>query len=766
MSDLVALSNKVAEHWWTWMLHMTWQVALIAGVVWVICRLARRSSGEFRHALWGLVLLRLVVPPFLAVPWSPGPVLHSVIAPDAPVEGGSLGIVLAAEASPGREGVRVAFSDPRIVLSHHALAMFLWAFVSAGFLGGVLWKYLRFVSGLRRSCASAPPSYLHAVDGCRSVLGIRRRVAVMVSPRVSTPVLFGLRRPTILLPEDFGKVVLEAQVETVLLHELAHVKRYDLLSGWVAGLLTCLYWFHPMVWMANLMLRREREMACDDVVLRTTGQEGPAYASTILRVAERFDGAVPAAAGFLGVVEVWEDLLSRIRSAGDARRSRRLGRTGAVALVLLAIALMPMGLAQAPKDSAAEPDEIALYYKGVSPEVKEFIRHTAKAFGRGGLWLPEDSAAEWSAAEKSEKAAYYAEVLAGSYGRHQCEALAWAGVLRDESLLAGLIKVAAYHREDQDYDCRPKWMAVAALGRQENEKAVPHLIPLVDHGNLNTRMWARASLYRITGKALGDDKKAWGAWWNGTGKEPKLTEADLQAWVPLEERMAKGGEAGTAAKTAPELVSTTPAIGAVEVEPGLTEIRVSFDQDMRGGFSWTGGGEVYPETSGKPRWVDKRNCVLPVKLEAGRYYRLGINSKSHKNFRGANGIPARVRVLAFATRGASDAMKERIAVPKAVKLVPENGATDVDPGRGTLDVSFDVAMGGGFSWVTLDESFPEMAGKPAWDAQGRHCGMPVKLEPGKDYRLGLNSGNHINFQSQWGMPLSPIVWEFSTKAAE
>src|SRR5579859_7141617 len=73
----------------------------------------------------------------------------------------------------------------------------------------------------------------------------------------------------------------------------------------------------------------------------------------------------------------------------------------------------------------------------------------------------------------------------------------------------------------------------------------------------------------------------------------------------------------------PHIVSTSPSAGETEISPGLTEITVTFDRDMGGGFSWTGGGPEYPGSpEGKPYWRDKRTCVLPVRLAPGRYYQV------------------------------------------------------------------------------------------------------------------------------------------------
>jgi len=105
------------------------------------------------------------------------------------------------------------------------------------------------------------------------------------------------------------------------------------------------------------------------------------------------------------------------------------------------------------------------------------------------------------------------------------------------------------------------------------------------------------------------------------------------------------------AQQAPKVTEMVPPSGATDVDPKLTELRVTFDQDMAGGFSWTGGGETFPRTTGRPRWVDRRTCVLPVSLEPGRSYRLGINSPSHRNFKSASRIPVVPVRWSFSTKG-------------------------------------------------------------------------------------------------------------------
>ena len=198
--------------------------------------------------------------------------------------------------------------------------------------------------------------------------------------------------------------------------------------------------------------------------------------------------------------------------------------------------------------SAQEPDSIELprepvyvekarvevkkHYAKAHPEVQEYVLWTARQFGRSGLWLQEDSHQDLSNEERNERVQYLAKLLEeAEYGRHLCQGLAEASVIVDKRLVPGLMKVAGYHLEDRDYDCRAKWMAVAALARQNSDAAVPLLISLVDHGNQNTRFWARAALARKTKQDLKQDKQAWAKWWQEQGNDP-IDDQFLKPWQP------------------------------------------------------------------------------------------------------------------------------------------------------------------------------------------------------------------------------------------
>jgi hypothetical protein len=251
-----------------------------------------------------------------------------------------------------------------------------------------------------------------------------------------------------------------------------------------------------------------------------------------------------------------------------------------------------------------------------------------------------------------------------------------------------------------------------------------------------------------------------------TNRWPALT-AGLFTGLAL---VAQSGglSSAQAAQGAPQIVSTTPARGASDVAPTLKEITVTFDRDMEGGMSWTGGGPEFPTTpAGKQaHWRDKRTCVLPVKLQSGHHYRVGINSQSYRNFRSEAGVPALSSAIYFTTEGASDEPKRDTQAPKIVSVKPPIGAKDVSPDLKELRVTFNVPMGGGCSWTGGGPEFPTIpeGKKPFWTEDHKTAVLPVELKPNSQYRLGLNSQSFKNFRSADGVPLEPVVYTFKTGA--
>ena len=115
-------------------------------------------------------------------------------------------------------------------------------------------------------------------------LGVRRLVRLRMSTWTSVPMAVGVFKPVIVLPAD-ADTWNEERKHAVLLHEVAHVKRHDCLFQLLTNIVTALYWFNPLVWIAAWQMRIERERSADDLVI-VSGADASRYAETLLETAQ------------------------------------------------------------------------------------------------------------------------------------------------------------------------------------------------------------------------------------------------------------------------------------------------------------------------------------------------------------------------------------------------------------------------------------------------------------------------------------------------
>jgi beta-lactamase regulating signal transducer with metallopeptidase domain/DUF4097 and DUF4098 domain-containing protein YvlB len=155
-----------------------------------------------------------------------------------------------------------------------------------GLLSVLAWMIVGRI-GLRRIASTATSldatEWRRLLDEERRRAGVEGPVIVLSSDHVSTPLAWGTRSPTIVLPAESVNWPLEHRA-VVLRHELAHIARGDALTQMLAGITCAVYWFHPLVWIAARKLRAEQERACDERVL-SSGTPPAEYAAHLLEVA-------------------------------------------------------------------------------------------------------------------------------------------------------------------------------------------------------------------------------------------------------------------------------------------------------------------------------------------------------------------------------------------------------------------------------------------------------------------------------------------------
>jgi beta-lactamase regulating signal transducer with metallopeptidase domain len=188
-------------------------------------------------------------------------------------------------------------------------------------------------------------------------LGIRNPVPVRMTANSMSPAVCGLFHPTILIPESLANSFSVEQLRAVLLHELIHVRRFDVWANVWQALLQITYWWHPLVWLANARIRRVREEAVDDAVMLTLRDDAESYAPTLLEVAKLSLNRPLTSLGLVGILESRHSLRQRIERLLDFRPPRHSGPTLASTLGILAFSAIavPMGDAPAAKETASTP---------------------------------------------------------------------------------------------------------------------------------------------------------------------------------------------------------------------------------------------------------------------------------------------------------------------------------------------------------------------------------------------------------------------------
>jgi uncharacterized protein (TIGR03435 family) len=386
---------------WT-LVHFLWQGAAIAVVAAAGLWLLRGGSPQARYVLACVALAAMLISPVVTAtrllsptPVTAAPVQRTVflrVLPQGAHESDMLRFVgfrrRTAAPWPTAPGPGVSTPGPR--------APWTTVLVTAWLLGvcllllrlaGGLWR----ARGLRRAARALPPSsWQAACDGLTRRLGLRRVVRVADADFVDGPVVIGWLRPVILLPIAAVAGLTPSQVEAILAHELAHVRRHDAVVNACQTAAETLLFYHPAVWWLSSRIRAEREHCCDDIALEISGDPF-GYAAALAELESWRVGSVPLAMAATG-----GPLLARVsRVLGRPPRPARIGAATTAALVLsfvVAAGALQYLIARQPaveRQSAPEPSARAWRMQFEHPTGQMVIRgFTARDLVRYAYQLP------------------------------------------------------------------------------------------------------------------------------------------------------------------------------------------------------------------------------------------------------------------------------------------------------------------------------------------------------------------------------------------
>jgi bla regulator protein BlaR1 len=330
-----------------------WQSTLFAAGIGVLTLAFRKNAAAVRHGLWMAASLKFAVP--FAVLVAIGSQFGFRTPVPISIERREVVIVEKASHSPlppldvfpllTQPAPRdMPWQAPPGVL---ALAAGLW-------IGGALFVVGAWCGRWRRVAtiarAASPIETGREVDRLRQLersAGVTKPIALVSSDAPLEPGVLGILRPVLVWPRTIAEHLDDEQIETILAHEVSHVRRRDNLAAAVHMAVQALFWFHPLVWWIGARLVDERERACDEDVL-TSGNEPERYAETILKACRLYvESPLPCVAGVTG-----SDLKRRIERIMTNNMTERLtlARKAMLAACIVAPIAAPIlvGAATAP----------------------------------------------------------------------------------------------------------------------------------------------------------------------------------------------------------------------------------------------------------------------------------------------------------------------------------------------------------------------------------------------------------------------------------
>ncbi|MEZ5325202.1 MAG: M56 family metallopeptidase [Verrucomicrobiales bacterium] len=186
----------------------------------------------------------------------------------------------------------------------------------------------------------------------KAKLGLSRKVILLISARRSMPMTWGTFRPRILLPEaaeDWSR----EQLDTVLLHELAHIRRADCLAQCISQLACAVHWFNPLVWVGAWRQGAESERATDDLVI-ASGTRPSEYAKTLLEIVAAVDTAQAPSLAAVAMARA-RTVEKRIRTVLDSSVNRKRPTIGWIVsgILLAGMLLAPLAMVEADEENGS-----------------------------------------------------------------------------------------------------------------------------------------------------------------------------------------------------------------------------------------------------------------------------------------------------------------------------------------------------------------------------------------------------------------------------
>ncbi len=337
---------------WT-LIHSLWQGLIITTLLTITIRFIKNKSPRLTYQLCCLSLICLVA-------WMCNtfinhfhwPVEANTILADISPIASSDDFAFFANTLSWQQNIDIFFQS--FIQSYADELVMLWL-LGVGVFSLKWFGSLYFTYTLKRhNISSAPSEWKKTVQKFSQKLGIKKAISIVQSTKVDVPMVIGYLRPVILMPASMATGFTSEQIESIIVHELAHVKSNDFLIGLILSAMEVVLFYHPMYWWVSGIISEEREKCCDDIAVAQCGNP-LLYARTLFSIAEQKQQR-SLALSLQGKKNQLFDRIKRVCISPQGKASNNNNKTGMALGLLFVLAII--ALAQVPsqaKEAIFEP---------------------------------------------------------------------------------------------------------------------------------------------------------------------------------------------------------------------------------------------------------------------------------------------------------------------------------------------------------------------------------------------------------------------------
>jgi beta-lactamase regulating signal transducer with metallopeptidase domain len=299
----LANSQLIENLGWT-LLHSIWQIAFVALWLFLVLRVSVKSSANWRYMVSIFALLTAFILPIATFVWlsqksadsnqssinynANGASLYKekIHPPEnlSPLETATKNNPASEKFFVSVENLQSGFAENFSALAPFLVGLwFLGVALSAVRLFGGVWQLHIFKT---REKSEPGEEWQIKFESLCERLKINQTVRLLQSKIVETPMVIGWLKPIVLVPASVFTGMNPRELETILAHELVHIRRYDYLINFAQSFVEILFFYHPAAWWIGAQIRRERECACDDAVVRILDDSQIVYATALANLEE------------------------------------------------------------------------------------------------------------------------------------------------------------------------------------------------------------------------------------------------------------------------------------------------------------------------------------------------------------------------------------------------------------------------------------------------------------------------------------------------